>query len=448
MKSGKMYAATDSPDPVAPAGAGEAIDRLAFVMLSLFLLFGSIPHGLVAPAGRFGLQLFSFGLAALVSIGSPWRLRKPAKVVLMLLVILSGIGLLQSLPLPDGIVGAISPASARMYHESGAILKNSGVEPPAMRISIAPRRTLESALGILACAALFFSAAMLTRTSRRGRIVAGSVVTGGLLQLLYVVAVAQPGRIRGTMVVTNNFAAFLAIAFVTSAASALSERNRSPLRTLFFTLSTVAAGVGLVWTRSTGGLAAAVFSMGLIFMIDRLRGRVRPAVVFAGSILAPMAALAVTLLFAAQGPSLLAHLPDGPLARETTRVVMWSSALETWMNFPLVGAGLGSFVDAVRSESITRAVAHPHNEALHLAVTGGAVGLGVAVAALLVAWKSLTSTALGASENGRAIALAALGSLCAITLHGLVDFPLAVPAIAAMLAALVGAGLAQKSSEL
>ena len=446
MKSGEMRR-EGKPGDGHWSGPAAASDRIAFIMLSLFLLFGSLPHGLVSPAGRFALQLFSFSLAALVSIGSPGRAGKPAGAVIALLMILAGIGLLQALPLANGVVDAVSPASARIYHESETILKNSGRASGSMRLSIAPRRTLESALGVLACAAILFSSAILARTSRRRRIIAGSLVTGALIQLLYVVAIAQPGRIRGTLVVTNNFAALLAIAFATAGAFALAERSRSPVRALFFMLSTVAIGVGLVWTRSTGGLAAAVFSLGLVFAVDRLRGRIRPATAFVLSLIAPLAGLAATLLFAVKGTALLSYLPAGPLARETSRVVMWSSALETWLKFPWLGAGLGAFEDALRSPSISHAVAHPHNEVLHLAVTGGIAGLAVAAAAVIVAWKNLVRGAFDAPDNERAMALSALGALCAITLHGLVDFPLAIPAIAATLAIVVGAGLGSTSRD-
>lgn len=418
------------------------IERGAFGALVAFIFLACIPHGLVAPAGRFGLQWFSFGLAVIVALTARNRVSGPARRLIGCLALLAGIGFVQILPLPPSVVEAISPASARMYHESSTVLKSSGRNPVDPRISIAPRRTASTALGLLAFAALVFAAASLTRNPLRRRILAVAVLMGAMLQVLHVVVTGQSGRVHGTFVVSNNFAAFLAIAFATAAAYSLGERRRSLRLTAFFVVSLLIVGMTLVRTGSTGGLAAAIYGTALLFLLERAGGRMHHGVRMLVTLAGPVAGVVITLVFAAKGTALIAALAPSPLARETTRVSMWSGALDIWRQFPVFGSGLGAFEDAFRSPSILRSVAHPHNEFLNVAATAGFTGVAVALVALLSTWSALVRTASGSrSTDSRSIALAAFGALCAITIHGFVDFPLAVPAIGAVLACVVGAGL-------
>ncbi len=425
-----------------PARLTALVERGAFAALAGFVIVACIPHGLVGPDGRFGLQLFSFLLATIVTLVADARLSRTAAWLTGMLMLLAAVGALQIVPLPYGVVERLSPNSARVYSESSAVLEASGTSPSKPRLSIAPRRSAEIALLILACAALVYSSARLTNSARRRRILAGAVVLGAAVQIAYALSTEQSGRIDGTLGVSNNLAAFFAISFATSAAFALSERQVSLSRSFFFTAALLVSGAALVRTGSTGGLAGAIFGTALLFLIDRAGGKMHHHTRMLLTLAGPVAGFGVTLAFAIRGQELLSALAPTQLARETMRVSMWEGALEIWRAYPLFGAGLGAFEDAFRSPSIARAVAHPHHELFNLAATAGLAGFVVGVAALLFTWSSLLRAATEeSSAEERSMALAAFGAVCAITIHGFVDFPLSVPAIGATLACLVGAGL-------
>lgn len=423
-------------------------ERGAFALLTVFIVVACIPHGLIAPAARVGLQIFSFALAAIVALVATNPLSRSARRLAGLIILLAGAGLVQIMPLPASVVAVISPSSARIYHESSTLLKNSGRPAVPPRISIAPVRTAETALQMLAYAALVYASSKLASNKRRRRLLASAVVLAAMLQILTVVLAEQPGRIRGTFGVSNNLAALLGIAFATAAAFSLGERRQSLHRAALFIVGLLVAGVALVRTGSTGGLAAAIYATALLFLIERVGPRLRHGIAMGTTLAGPVAGLAISVALAAKGSALLTAIAPPSIARETMRVSMWVGALDVWRQFPVLGAGLGAFEDAFRSPSIVRSVAHPHHELLNVAATAGTVGVVIATVALISTWSALLRNASESpSIEGRSIALAAFGALSAITIHGFVDFPLAVPAIGAVLASLVGAGLSESEAE-
>ena len=129
-----------------------------------------------------------------------------------------------------------------------------------------------------------------------------------------------------------------------------------------------------------------------------------------------------------------------------TRVLVWTHALEAWKSYPVFGSGLGTFREAfrvVQPRDLPGLVEAAHGDFLQLLVTGGALGALLGI----VAWVSLSLILLRGAllrirhEEG-AFALAGLGALVSIALHGLVEFNLSVPATAVTLALVAGAAAA------
>ncbi len=133
----------------------------------------------------------------------------------------------------------------------------------------------------------------------------------------------------------------------------------------------------------------------------------------------------------------------------TTRVAIWKTSCDAWREFPIVGSGLGTFREAfrrVQPPELVGLVEHAHDDLLQIAVTGGAVGafLGLALfVSLLVVLARARQTA--ASPRGERARLGGFGALLSLTLHGLVDFSLSIPIVAATLACALGAAWAAGS---
>ena len=84
-------------------------------------------------------------------------------------------------------------------------------------------------------------------------------------------------------------------------------------------------------------------------------------------------------------------------------------------------------------------IEHAHNDFLQILVTGGVVGAALGVAlfgSLFVVFYRAWSRQIHREES--ALALAGLGALLSLTLHGLVEFNLSIPVIPATLSSVLG----------
>ncbi|MBI3665012.1 MAG: O-antigen ligase family protein, partial [Acidobacteria bacterium] len=128
-------------------------------------------------------------------------------------------------------------------------------------------------------------------------------------------------------------------------------------------------------------------------------------------------------------------------AEKEGRLAMWADAVRAAGRYSWTGAGAGAFPYALRRSHpylTAYSIDHPHNEYLETAVEWGipAGALLVAGAGIFLArqFRRLES----AAPERRAAALGALAGAGAILLHAAADFPLRMPAILWLLAALMG----------
>ena len=123
---------------------------------------------------------------------------------------------------------------------------------------------------------------------------------------------------------------------------------------------------------------------------------------------------------------------------------IWETSIEAWKKYPHFGSGLGTFREAFREaqpHQLSMLVEQAHNDSLQLLVTGGWTGFAFGVIAILSfgvalvrAWRRQQSS------TDAAIALAAIGALFSLLVHGLVEFNFSIPAIPTTLAIILGAG--------
>jgi O-antigen ligase len=464
----------------------DPFDFVAFTLLliigalsPLFYAAGSVASrqvlggGAMLPRGDVLLEVAAFGMAAAAFL-SKARLRSPGPLRIPLLAMLGLVllGGLQLLPLPEAVLAVLAPLNLQIYQDAGRVLALFHEPAPAARVSIAPTETVATIL--LACAylVLFLSAASLLRTRRRRRLFAGIVFASAVVQILVAIllevprhsGIAEEDRLHGFFANPNHFGGYLEIvlglAFAgiwtqvlvggsrVSAAAEDAERFEKRLLPI--------AGRGVVWvivaigigaTQSRGAIVSAGLATAVLLALGVTHTNVRHprrAALIAG------AALLVGVLFIAR------TVGSEPLTRflkldprdfgSNTRVLLWKTSLRAWSLFPWLGSGLGTFREAfrrVQPRELTGLVEQAHSDPLQLLVTGGVIGelLGILLLAslfvlLIRAWRRQQH------REESALVLGGFGALLSLSLHGLVEFNMSIPAIPALLSCVLGAAWA------
>jgi O-antigen ligase/tetratricopeptide (TPR) repeat protein len=127
-------------------------------------------------------------------------------------------------------------------------------------------------------------------------------------------------------------------------------------------------------------------------------------------------------------------------ALQESRMPVWSDALRPVTDFPLWGAGYGTyqFVEPLYRTTALLAneiIDHVHNEYLEVLVEGGLVGLVLALLAIGLILRQGYRAARGhTSRRARALALGALLAFVTVVIHSVGDFGLHIPAIALLTA--------------
>jgi O-antigen ligase len=471
-------------DAVGERGAGRLADA-AFVLLLLFvatapLLSGPRPEANPAAWGRDAatiaeitpLLLFGFVIASSTFFsGSPLASPRRLAIPLAAAAGLALLGVVQIVPLPEGLLRTVAPANVQIYHDTAEILRLFGDPAPLRpRISLAPGETLVATLSLLAAAALFYCAAGLLKDRRRRRWLLAVLIGSALVQLVVAaIRAAGGGPLRGTLPSPGDLAGYLEIAlavtFGTLWAEVLTNRDRageavreserferrfSPLAARGLVFGLIAAG--LLATKDRAAILAAGVTLPLLTIAAlfhrRARGRRRAAV---GAFFALLLGLFLLAAGAVGGGRLFRFLDAGAgvppgVFREESR----KTAVAAWRQSPLLGSGLGAFRDAFRRaqpRSLEGVVEHAGDDALELLVTGGAVGLILALTLLLSLFVLLFRRwRRQMHREESALALAGLGALLSLSLHGLSEMNLSVPAVSGTLAAVLGAAWASGSA--
>lgn len=446
----------------------DRIERLAFAGLLVFVAVAPLPRGGVLPAGRLLIELSAF-LIAIATFLSRARTRDPAvpAVPVLAMVAIAALGALQLVPLPDPLIARISPVSAKIYHETGELLGLFGRPAPPARVSIAPFETEGAIRLALAYLALFLASERLLGTRARRRVFA-AVLLGAAGLHVAIAGSLQIGeaRLHGTFANPDHFGGELEIALAVafgvlwaevllnadraSAATDRAERVEDrllPLAGRVVLWAVVAVGIAL--TQSRGAIAAATLTTVALLVTASLHPRAHRRRAWRGG-LAVAAGLLLVALVAGRVPLQRFIASDAREFRGGTRLELWTTSLAAWKEFPWVGSGLGSFADAfrrVQPRELNFLVEQAHSDPLQLLVTGGAVGAlfgAVLYVSLFVLLLRLWHSQKHREES--AYVLAGIGALLSLTLHGLVEYNMSIPAIPATLACVLGMAAAAGST--
>jgi O-antigen ligase len=435
------------------------------VLLAAALVWVPLPFASVTRLGVVVVQGIAFTFLALVLAGVPrWRDLRPAAGPAVVLGLVALWGLVQSLPLPAGLLGWISPRHLELYAAAGV---DGGA------LSLAPEASRRAAFLWLALAAVLVAAPTAGLHRLHRRVLAGAVLGAGLFQVVYgarrwfststtIWGVEVPGsgaRLRGTFVNPDHLALYLqlvlAVVFAWCWWAVWRARAEVGIeRRLLLVVPPVLVWVtvfaGLTFTGSRGGILAGLFSLAVqaglaATQVRRRSGRWRRTMGRGLAVGGGVIALGcVAILVMRQSFGRLLGTSPYELAWNT-RTYAYRAVLDLWGQFPWLGSGLGTFRDTfslVQTERLPGEWTHAHSAPLELGTTIGVVGLllvGIGVflllRRLLVVWFDAPSS------EGKAAALAALAALAAALAHEMVDFGLTMPANAFTLAVLCGVAL-------
>lgn len=436
-----------------------ALARPEALLLLFVLFFSPLAFGTVEPWSRAVAESAALaGLAiALRRRARDGRLRLRAVPGALPLLLFLGFLLLQCLPLPAALLRAISPAA----HARWAAALGGAGPLPWLPLSLDPLATARELARFCACAAVYaLSVLLLARRERLRAATTALAIFAAVLsfeailqfliapRLLLFVRESPAGSPFGPFVNRNHYANLMAmlapVVFglflgrgLRGGARTLRERlvdllarPESNVRTLlgFAALLTAASLVISLSRGATIAVSAALLVLGACLIASGL-GRRR-------TVAAALFFYAFTVFVGWFGWQKVAdrfeRLRANPDFVDALRAGVWRDTLRMAADFPVLGAGVGSFerlFPAYRSIPGPFAIAHAHNDHLELLAGGGAVGAG------LLAWfvaAVLFSVARACRRRRDPPALyLAFGSLAgcvAFVVHGASDFSLAIGA--------------------
>jgi O-antigen ligase len=399
---------------------------------------------------KHALRLAIVELAALPVIGlvllrawdqSAWARHKLA---LSIMAGAAAIPLIQIIPLPPGVWGALPG------REDGVLaLEIAGLTPGWSPASVAPDMTWRSFLALLPAIAVFLG--VLTTSWSTHRLYVHLIFLA--LALCFVLGLAQvavgdaaylwPTTTRGTVTglfANRNHLATLCLSSLPLAAAVVGGAARKGSRgraSFWLGLAVIAlAVVTIAATRSRAGVALlgpALIVSGVIFWAAAGRARLGPAALG----LAGAAGLSLALVAAVGLGPILARF-DSSVPPEA-RFERWPTVAEAAQAYLPVGAGFGSFERVYRSvetleELDATSFNRAHNEYLELWLEGGWLSVALLVCFLwwyvkrsLVVWRAPAGTSWD-------MARASSAGLFVILVHSFAEYPLRTVTVMAVLA--------------
>lgn len=393
------------------------------------------------------LPVLLVGVLVMTADGASLPVR--AGVVVALLIVL--VPVLQQLPLPQAVWGAV-PARQAL----AADLAQAGVSVQP-HWSLAPAATRKGLLALLPALAAFLAAASLDVRQRRSlaRLVVG-LALANVLFAFFQAGLPRDSGLRlyqdfdagfgGVFANTNHQATACVIAMVMAIGLGTEARLRARLgeghphrEWWYFAL----AGFFLLMvplSTSRAGMIIAFPALALALVASdalplRRVWRSRRTL---------MAALVVLVLAVVGVRGAIGWMAVDQA--EELRHVMAGTAVAIGKAEAPLGSGVGSFIPAFEQASplqlrLANYVNHAHNEYAQWWMTSGVLGL--LVLALALALLAVVGWRIARSEGrNRALAGASLAALCAVLAHSWVDYPLRTLTLMATSGALAGLMLA------
>jgi lipoprotein signal peptidase len=378
----------------------------AFLALCL-ILGGASAAGIWA---NMFLQLLAIPIIlAAVMLTPSTPVAAPGRQLIALLLLLVGLIAVQLVPLPPALWTAL-PGRA----EVAAGFASLGQQPPWLPLSLAPYRTISSALWLLPAIAVLLGVLRL-RAYKPGWIgwtvvsvtvvsvaIGALQVSGGTGSPLYFYEITNYGASTGFFSNANHLATLLVCTFPLMTAIYLQARSK-----------------GRSMQRSSGLLVILVGAVGVV--------------VVGVAVNHSLAGLAVAFS-APLGNNLTA---ESARTSEDSRYTSYRLSLGAAADFMPAGSGIGTFQAVYRTRENPADISrfymnHVHGDYIEIALETGVPGL--ALLALFLFWWAGRAVAIWRSEERDPYALAATVASAVILAHSVVDYPLRTAAISALFA--------------
>lgn len=427
-------------------------DRLRWAVLPFYLLlcvvFGGSTQGIYSTLGLqlLGIALIVWAVGRRAAFALPRDSRMPVWVA-------AGVALLfviQLIPLPPALWSAL-PGQETVV-EGYRLL---GQALPWRPLSIAPHETMATTVTLIPplavlCLCLltddvrpsWIAAAVLAATFASvvvGALQVGS--SGGAPSSWYFYRQSNFGQATGFFANSNHMGSLLVISIPFLAALVRRFRDRRSEKVkagavLLASAGLIVIAVGIVLNGSLAVLLLVVpvtLLSALIVLGNKSKQLRRPLMLGALA--------AVVLAFLASTTSLASRVLSANAVSFESRREMWSTSLKAIADFFPFGSGIGSFRPVYDTyEDIAEVnrtiVNHAHNDYLEVALEAGLPGIVLVL--VLVLWWVRRARAVWGSDGRNALTMAAAIASGTLLVHSLVDFPLRMPALSAIMAACLG----------
>jgi len=451
-------------------------------LLLLYLCWLPLPFGSVTELAQVPLVLGALTICALAALArrSAGEATSAFRLWTLAVLLFAAVVVLQLVPLPDALLGALSPESMRTWIDAERVATLAGVAAPshAHPLSVDPETTAAHLFRVLAYFAIFLAAALLLRRHRHRIALALALGATAVFETLYGIREAALhryaiwgwanrlifNRVFGTFVNPNHFAHYAAIVlplgvYLSAQAWHDAAPDRAPLRLrivrlvekrFFRFLSGVvvaaACVAAILVAQSRGALVAAAGGFAIVGAVANGRRHALRR----GLLIAVAAGALLLVVVFSFGLKISSRFEEPELATMGGRTTTIRTAFELWKRFPLFGSGFGTFGEVSSMTGVGRPevlTSHAHDDYAEVAATTGALGLLAALLPFLGGYVALIRATFGArgaelTWTRRAYQAAALTSITTALIHALIDFNFFIPANPATLAAIVGTAVA------
>ena len=449
--------------------------------MGLLLVWAPLPFGSVQPAWIFAIEAavllvlilwivlqVALGEISLIKTGFAWPF-----------LLLLGYFLLSLVAVPPRILALLSNEAYGMFRFAADTISAIGKStPPAFRVTLQPFET-EGEMLKLACYVLFFFLALHLLRYNHGfrflyRLLIGLGAAIGLYGVIqnvwsngkiYWIYESGSGTPFGPFVNHNHFAGYLELSLGLSIGMCTAELQRFRRsagipglagyfawtwhkeggRVWFLMVAAFIMIAALTVSLSRGGLLSLVCTAFLFSGIALLcrrkeaevptqeRGRYRYIL-----ILASLSALILVIAALAYTPHVRGRFRIDESA--SYRVQVWQNSLEAISDFPLTGAGLGSFrslFPRYKTGTYLSEATHAENEYLQWILEAGLLGTALLFCAGVIFFqKAYLRFKSRRNPYTRCLAFGTLFSITSLSIHNLMDFNTHIPSNALTLAAI------------
>jgi tetratricopeptide (TPR) repeat protein/O-antigen ligase len=355
------------------------------------------------------------------------------------LLAVSGLTLLQLVPLPPFMIRVLNPGAAELFDH---VLAGTGLwgEGNWRALSLAPPTTAVELIKFLAYALAFLVVVNYFNDRHRARRLMKAVAWCGFTvalvgffsklfvakEIFGIHPVAQGTFFFSTFVNPNHLAGFLGLCSPVALGLALSARDRQD-RALYGFMGVI-AGVGVFMSLSRGGIVA--FCAGAVFLFifaATRRSRKLRRIALVQALAAGVLVLAGYLAYDTVIKE-LKTLGDVEAVAEEVKIRSWSGTLPMMADHPVVGIGRGAYATVYpryKTVEANRTFHHPENGVLQNMVEWGPVVGILFIGMFLLAFLLALARARQSYSMGGCIA-----GVFVVSLHNLVDFNLEVGGVA------------------